>query len=77
VNVDPAESDLAPITAEELRDEVWPGVPLSCETTWQDKEETGLGRPGRSSGLAQGLLYGVFVLLLVETFLARRFGHHE
>jgi len=77
VNVDPAESDLATITPEELRDEVWPGVSFTLQTTWQ---HAGSGEPAgavsRPSELAKTLLYAVLVLLVVETYLARRFGHH-
>ena len=41
VNVDTAESDLAQIDAEELRSEVWPGVPFVHQTSWQDLGATG------------------------------------
>jgi len=77
VNVDPAESDLAALSAEQLRDEVWPGIPFVHQTTWQDTEPPVFGRPRRASPWAKDLLCGVIVLLLFETFLARRFGHHD
>jgi len=77
VNLDTAESDLAQVTPDELRSEVWPGVPLLHQTTWQDLD----GRPAagpiaRSARLHVGLLYVVLGLLFTETYLAWRFGYH-
>ncbi|MCX7671885.1 MAG: hypothetical protein N2439_17675, partial [Anaerolineae bacterium] len=77
VNVDPAESDLTPLTVEQLRDEVWPGIPFVHQTAWDHFERRASVGAGRSSAWAKNLLAGVLVLLLVETFLARRFGHHD
>jgi len=77
VNVDPAESDLKQLSIEELRAEVWPGVPFIHQTTWQNTDRPLFGGAGRSSLWSKNLLCGVFVLLLFETFLARRFGHHD
>lgn len=77
VNVDPAESDLTPLTIERLRDEVWPGIPFVHQTSWDHFDRHALGLAGRPSPWARNLLGGVLVLLLVETFLARRFGHHD
>jgi hypothetical protein len=77
VNVDPAESDLRTITADELQSDVWPDLPFAHQTTWEHSDQPALARAGRSSKFPGGLLCGVFVLLLVETVLARRFGHHE
>lgn len=76
VNVNPVESDLASITEEELRDEVWPGVPFVHQTTWQQIEAPQAASVTRRSELAKLLLYVVLGLLLVETYLARRFGHY-
>jgi hypothetical protein len=77
VNVDPAESDLAALSAEQLREEVWPGIPFLRQTTWQDIDAPPFGGARRASPWAKNLLCGVIVLLLFETFLARRFGHHD
>jgi hypothetical protein len=77
VNVDPAESDLAALTVEQLRSEVWPGIPFVHETSLEHFDRPALGRASRSSLWAIDLLSGVLILLLVETFLARRFGHHD
>ncbi len=77
VNVDPAESDLTPLTAEQLRDEVWPGIPFIHLTSWERLDQRAPRGAGRSSPWVKDLLGGVLVLLLLETFLARRFGHHD
>jgi hypothetical protein len=77
VNVDPAESDLAALTVEQLRNEVWPGIPFVHQTSLEHFDRPALGRASRFSPCAIDLLSGVLVLLLVETFLARRFGHHD
>jgi len=76
VNLLTAESDLTPISQEELRGEVWPGIPLDYETSWQGTG-TPLPSPSATSGqLHVGLLYAVVVLLLLELVLAWRFGYN-
>ncbi|MBX3412656.1 MAG: BatA domain-containing protein [Pirellulales bacterium] len=77
VNVDPAESDLTQLEAEELRSGVWEGVDLIHQTTWKDLDERPQGEISQRSRLHRWLLYGVLGLLLTETYLARRFGHHH
>jgi hypothetical protein len=75
VNLATAESDLTPISQDELQDEVWPGIPLDYETAWQS-EGAPLPSPARPIGqLHVGLLYGVVALLLLESLLAWRFGY--
>lgn len=78
VNVDPKESDLAQMTVEELRDEVWPGVRFLHQTTWQNAAQpiaaTALAQP---TGLQVQLLYFVLGMMLLETLLAWRFGHRS
>ncbi len=76
VNVDPVESDLAKITSDQLRDDVWPGTPFLYQTTWQGLEASPGTAAGRPSPFAKGLLFAVLGLLLAETYLARRFGHY-
>lgn len=76
VNVDPAESDLARLGPERLRDEVWPEVPFVHQTGWQNLDDPAVGRIARSSALPKALLYAVLALLFVESLLAWRFGHH-
>ena len=76
INLTTAESDLATISHDELQNEVWPGLPLGYETTWQGK-----GRPlsspvGPSGQLHIGLFYAVMALLLLESILAWRFGYN-
>jgi len=76
VNVDTAESDLTQLDVDELRNDTWPGIPFAYQTTWQNPEQQPVvGLAGRG-GLPVDLLYVVLGLLLVETFLAWRFGHH-
>ena len=76
VNLVTAESDLTPISQDELQNEVWPGLPLGYETSWQ-----GAGTPlpspaGPSGQLHVDLLYAVVALLLLESLLAWRFGYN-
>jgi len=76
VNLMTAESDLASISQDELQNEVWPGLPLGYETSWQG-EGTPLPSPaGPSRQLHVGLLYAVVVFLLLESVLAWRFGYN-
>jgi len=74
VNVDTVESDLTALTPEELRDEVLPGVPLVHRTTWENAEGQPVSPGIQRSGLTKSLLYGVLILLFVETLLARFLG---
>jgi hypothetical protein len=77
VNLATDESDLTPISQDELQEEVWPGVPLGYETSWQG-EDTPLPSPVRPVGqLHVDLLYAVVALLLVESLLAWRFGRSQ
>ena len=71
-----AESDLTPISRDELQNEVWPGLALGYETAWP-----GAGRPlpspaGTAGQLHVGLFYAVVALLLLESILAWRFGYN-
>jgi len=75
-NVDTAESDLAPLGADELRNEVWPGMDFHYRTTWQDLDGTSTATVVQTSRLHVTLLYVLFGLLLAETLMAWRFGHH-
>jgi hypothetical protein len=76
VNVDTAESDLAQVSADELRSEVWPGVPFDCQTSWQDVGATAaiVASPAAKSRLHVNLLYAALGLLLAETFLGGKLG---
>jgi hypothetical protein len=76
VNVDTAESDLTPLAEEELRNEVWPGVAFSYQTSWENIPDQATNHTTHRNGLPKDLLYGALGLLLVETVLAWRFGHH-
>ena len=76
VNVDTRESDLATLDVEDLRNKVWPDIPFLCQTTWQQTDAQVAGPVVRPWRLPVILLWGVFGLLVAETFLAWRFGHH-
>lgn len=77
VNVDTAESDLTPLGIDELRSDVWPGVPFVHQTTWRNLDvRTSGGRIARRGRLPVKLLYVVLGLLFFESYLAWRFGHH-
>lgn len=76
VNVDAAEGDLTQLDADELQTGFWQGVDLVHQTTWKDLDERPTAEISQRSRLHRWLLYSVLGLLLVETFLARRFGHH-
>ncbi len=77
VNVDTAESDLAAIDLETLRNEVWPGIPFVGQTSWQDAgKPKAVGRQPGHIDLPAALLFAAFGLLLVETFLACRLGRY-
>jgi hypothetical protein len=82
VNLDTVESDLEPLTADELRQQ-WSGVPLTLSTSatpWQAASDAP-ATPGGSSGVTTpvhlALLYAVLGLLLLETVVAWPLGHHE
>ena len=65
------------LTAEQLRDEVWPGIDFNHQTTWQNLEPSPPGPVSLRSELPKELLYVVLAMLFLETYLARWFGHHE
>ncbi len=77
VNVDPAEGNLAKITEPELRQGVFADAKLQLHTGWQRVADEPATVTVRSSGFAKTLLYFLLALLFVETYLARRFGHHR
>ncbi|MEA3341047.1 MAG: hypothetical protein U9R15_13875, partial [Chloroflexota bacterium] len=64
------------LAEEPLLNEVLAGVPVEIETTWSHGKTASLGPIARRGHLAVALLYAVFGLLLLESFLAWRFGHH-
>jgi hypothetical protein len=73
-NTDPAESDPAKLDRAGLVESV-PGWSFAYLTNW--KELTGNATSvSRRGELHRYLLYGVLVLLLVESILAWQFGHH-
>lgn len=73
-NPDPAESDPAKLDRAGLADAV-PGWDFAYLTNW--KELTGnAASVSRRGELHRSLLYGVLILLIVESVLAWKFGHH-
>ena len=76
VNVDTVESDLTKLAEEQLRVDVLGGVPVEIQTTWSHSQAAPISPLARRGQLAVALLYTVFALLLLESFLAWRFGHH-
>jgi hypothetical protein len=76
VNVDTIESDLAKVTETQLREQVWPGVTFDYRTTWKASKGPSPEPAAHRSAPARWLLCGGLVLLIAETFLAWRFGHH-
>jgi hypothetical protein len=73
-NPDPAESDPAKLDRAGLVEAV-PGWTFAYMTNW--KELTGnAGAVSRRGELHRPLLYALLVFLLVESYLAWRFGHH-
>ncbi len=74
VNVDTAESDLTPISPEELRKDVWPGISLNDQTS-QDIGAAHAAMPIHSTGYVHiSLLYAALGLLFAETLLAWKMG---
>jgi hypothetical protein len=76
VNVDTVESDLTKLTADQVREEVWPGVAFEVQTSWQSTEDQPLAPINRRSLLSGELLAAALALLLAELFLGFRFGYH-
>lgn len=77
VNVDTAEGDLTKITETQLRQGVLADVKLQRHTGWEPLADEPATVTTRSSSFAKALLYLLLALLLAETYLARRFGHHR
>lgn len=77
VNVDPAESDLTTVDAADLENQIWQGVQFVHRTTWKELDQDAGGEISRRGKIHRWLLLGVLGLLLCETLLAWRFGHHR
>ncbi len=74
-NPDPAESDLAKLVRSALEQRL-PGWCFSLLTNGPELSQSAAS-VSRRGELHRPLLYGALVLLLLETFLAWKFGHHE
>ena len=77
VNLDTAEGNLAKATESELRQGVLAGVNVQVHADWQRMTDEPARVTTSSSSLSKTLLYLLLALLFVETYLARRFGHHR
>lgn len=76
VNPPVAESDLTRFSADDLR-AAFPGWNFNYSDRWEPtKLGSGTGAQ-QASELARPILYIVLALLLAETYLAWRFGHHR
>jgi hypothetical protein len=73
-NPDPLESDPLKLDKAGLSDAV-PGWKFTLLTNWQDLTGSSVS-VGRHGELHRQLLYGVLLLLIVESIMAWRFGHH-
>jgi hypothetical protein len=74
-NPDPAESDLAKLDQTGLSQR-FPGWNFVHLTNWRELSGNAAS-VGRRGELHRPLLYGALVLLLLESFLAWKFGHHN
>jgi hypothetical protein len=72
-NVDTAESDLARASLDDLRDDVWPGIPFELFEGQVAGEETSSPIVHRDA-LHHWLLYAALALVLFETGLASWLG---
>ncbi len=73
-NPDPAESDPAKLDRAGLATAI-PGWSFAYMTNWKELSESAKS-VSRRGELHRFLLHGVLILLLVESFLAWKFGHH-
>lgn len=74
VNVDPVESDPATIPADTFRQDVLAEAPVSIQTGFQNLDQPAAAARRPESRPAQAILAAVALLMLAETYLARRFG---
>jgi hypothetical protein len=77
VNVDTVESDLGMVHAEDVSQGVWPGMTVVAPDQWRRLGEEPAAEEDRPVDLAQGLIYAALLVLVMESYLARRFGHHS
>lgn len=72
---DPAESDLAKLDEAALQDRL-PGFSFAHLTNWRELAHSAVS-VGRRGELHRPLLYAAVFLLLLESLLAWKFGHHD
>jgi hypothetical protein len=71
----PAESDLAKLDQTGLQERL-PGWKFAHLTNWRELTRSAVS-VGRRGELHRPLLYGALSLLLLESILAWKFGHHD
>jgi hypothetical protein len=74
-NPDPAESDLAKLDQAGVERQL-PGWNFTYLTNWRELTQSAVS-VGRRGELHRPLLFGALGLLLLESFLAWKFGHHD
>jgi hypothetical protein len=74
-NPDPAESDLAKLDQSGLEGRL-PGWNFTYLTNWKELTRSAVS-VGRRGELQRPLLFGALIVLLLESFLAWKFGHHD
>jgi hypothetical protein len=77
VNVITAESDLAPISADELQNDVFPDHKIDYRTAWQAGGTRPVLPESSAAQLHVDLLYAAAGLLLLETIIAWRLGYNR
>ncbi len=77
VNIDPSESDLTPLSVNQIRNEVWPGVEFDFYSTTSSPSVQPEVVRKHSGKLNLYLLYTALALLLTEPLLAWYFGHRR
>lgn len=77
VNLNTVESNLARLTVDELREDLWPGVPVVHRTTWQNLEERPAIEISQRNFWHRWLLEGVLALLFAELALAWWLGRRK
>ncbi len=75
VNVDPAESDLLPLSHDELASELLLGVDFDYQTDYESESTPQVSTSTEEGSLARGLLYLVLYLLFVEQLMAWQFRY--
>ncbi len=74
VNVDTAESDLTPLDFEELKEKIWPELPVLYRTRWEEGSQRSAAQLRGQGSLHRPVLLAMVVLLLADTLISWYFG---